>query len=180
MKETLYLGRRIPQQRNLQVGMASIASDSEQSNQDGSAESHAEENGTSHDEESVSEIIRVGSQAGSDKAGTRSSSALFVSEDSEKGQTATNDVIAVKVPKVRQRWQYREFPEESTVQRILRELGTVESQVTYAVTFDDGHEEVVSRPCQSSHYLDRLSRALYTHNLELLMPAVRLNLHLSS
>ncbi|KAI9699741.1 MAG: hypothetical protein M1836_002776 [Candelina mexicana] len=99
------------------------------------------------DSETNSAIERRISHARSDGSRHRSSSGLFVSEHSRQSTVSAmplDNWIAVEVSPVRQRSQYREFPGELTVRRILRELRAVKGQVRYQVRFDDGHEEIVA------------------------------------
>ncbi len=128
--------------------MASPASDAnERSRHTQSAEGISANEDESSRVESVIVVGREESTTRSDGTGSRSSSALFVSEDSPGSTTspmAVDDGITVEVPMVRQRSLYQECPSETTVRRILRELGAAKGKVNYQVRFDDGHEEIVS------------------------------------
>ena len=53
--------------------------------------------------------------------------------------------IAVVVPPVERRWEYRVFPDEPRVSEIIDEFEDTE-EVQYLVAFEDGHEAKVPKP----------------------------------
>lgn len=82
-------------------------------------------------------------------------SPLFVSNRSTPAQSASNGVtsdtttckcgIAIIVPPVERRWEYRVFPDEPRVIEIIDGIeGAAELQ--YLVAFENGHEAKVSNP----------------------------------
>ena len=66
-------------------------------------------------------------------------------DETSNGSTRCECGIAVVVPPVERRWEYRVFPDEPRVSEIIQELDGAE-ELQYFVAFDDGHEEKVFRP----------------------------------
>lgn len=108
-------------------------------------------------EPSVSPAVMAAAQ-GSDQGygdGDGHNSPFFVSDSSTPAKSASyrissdttrcNCGIAIIVPPVERRWEYRVFRDELRVREIIEESEDAE-ELQYLVAFEDGHEAKVPKP----------------------------------
>lgn len=91
-------------------------------------------------------------------------SPLFVSNNSTSTESMSNGLIsgtkmckcgiAIVVPPVERRWEYRVFPDEPRVIEILEEIEGA-GELQYLVTFENGHEAKVPNPKCFSEVIPR-------------------------
>src|SRR5438045_2899278 len=112
--------------------------DSDEGILEGAAELQQHVNAESDDEDELSRPIRVSASAAENH-----------NIDAEENKTSEHDLdenytIEVQVPAAVRPWEYKSFPEDTTVRRVIKELLGHGDELAYKIAYQDGRTEEVS------------------------------------